>query len=843
MKKRRLWGSARAKTAVTGHSKASIGAAVLFALYGAPHPAGAQQQTAAQDQASAETTTLQEVVVTANRRQQTLEEVPYSVTAVSADQLAGTGVTDIASLTNQVPGLSLYNLGARETSAINPIIRGINITAAPFSYLNFRTLEQSPVGVYIGNSPIDGYFQLEDVQRVEVLRGPQGTLYGAGALGGALRIIPNSPELDKFTGSVEAGVGTVAHSDQPSWTTDGVVNIPLGDTFAFRASGKYDYLPGFIHAYGILERPGSAVSGIPTLADPGDVVNSPGVFTNKNDWNYEATFTGRGSFLWKPVSEFSAELAYTYSHLDGDGGPVANNQFPGGPYPIDPRITFPPGGNYTAFVPVDQPYRRATDLTSLDLSYDAGFATLSATTSYYTTNGSTELDQTYGLVGVNQSVPGFVEYYAGLPINPRYVNPSFFQDAAHTFTQEIRLVSNTAPDKLFDYVLGVFYEHQTTDGAWAFSNPGSPERSVAQGCTAPYFLGDTFPNCLVIANPEDVHFYQSDEQLFKDRSVFGEFTWHFLPHAQITVGGRHFQQDFTDTQAYLLYYAFLLLPAHAQSTSTSKNTGKIDVSYEYAKNQHVYALWSQGFRRGGANALPLSGLFAENPVLLTYKPDTANNYEVGLKGRFDNGLTYAFDVFDIEWDNPQVAGTLPTGNLAVWNASHARSSGFEVDFSSPLFVPGLTLLLGGSYAEAKFTENYFYAADSFGNVVGSAGQQLPGSPKISTVATLNYDRPLVPGYDLRLSLNDTYRSDIWLGTFPSAVLGETAPLHAPGMNLVNLSAVVKHAAWRTGVYVTNLADRRVVQAPPESPNRVGDLTDLATINQPRTIMLKVGYAF
>ena len=168
------------------------------------------------------------MIVTATRRQQTLEEVPYSVTAVSADQLANTGVTDIASLTSQVPGLSLYNLGARETSAVNPIIRGINVTAAPFSYLNFRTLEQSPVGVYIGNSPIDGYFQLQDVQRVEVLRGPQGTLYGAGALGGALRIIPNSPVLDKFSGSVEAGVGTVAHSGQASYSADGVFNVPLG---------------------------------------------------------------------------------------------------------------------------------------------------------------------------------------------------------------------------------------------------------------------------------------------------------------------------------------------------------------------------------------------------------------------------------------------------------------------------------------------------------------------------------------------------------------------------------------------------------------------------------------
>ncbi|HEX3848088.1 MAG TPA: TonB-dependent receptor, partial [Steroidobacteraceae bacterium] len=280
-----------------------------------------------------------------------------------------------------------------------------------------------------------------------------------------------------------------------------------------------------------------------------------------------------------------------------------------------------------------------------------------------------------------------------------------------------------------------------------------------------------------------------------------------------------------------------------ESTTTSKNTYKVDISYEYADHQHVYALWSQGFRRGGANALPTSGLFAENPILLTYKPDTANNYEVGIKGRFANDATYAFDVFDIEWNNPQVAGTLPTGNLAVWNATKARSNGFEFDVTSPLFVPGLNIVAGGSYADARFTQNYSYAADAFGNVTGSAGQQLPGSPKVSAAATLNYLRAVAPGYDLRLSLNDTYRSGMYLGTFPLAVLGQTAPQQAPSMSIANFSAAVTHADWRLGVYVTNLTDKRVIQAPPYEPNRVGHLTDDAIINEPRRIDLRLGYSF
>lgn len=181
--------------------RTAVGAAVFCAIYGLPHRAVAEQADTSSD-------SLQEITVTANRRVQTLEEVPYSISVISAEQLAQTGVTDIASLTNQVPGLSMYDFGARLAGATAPIIRGINATGEP---RGFRTFEQDPVGTYIGNSPIDGYFQLDDLKQVEVLRGPQGTLYGAGALGGALRLIPNSPELHTFSGDFEAGGG--------EWTT------------------------------------------------------------------------------------------------------------------------------------------------------------------------------------------------------------------------------------------------------------------------------------------------------------------------------------------------------------------------------------------------------------------------------------------------------------------------------------------------------------------------------------------------------------------------------------------------------------------------------------------------
>ena len=170
--------------------------------------------------------------------------------------------------------------------------------------------------------------------------------------------------------------------------------------------------------------------------------------------------------------------------------------------------------------------------------------------------------------------------------------------------------------------------------------------------------------------------------------------------------------------------------------------GKINPSYEYADHQYVYALWSQGFRRGGANSVPSTGPFKESPLLRDYQPDSTNNYEAGLKGRFANGLSYTFAVFDIYWDRPQISSSLPSGNLAVYNANKAQSKGFEFESSGPLFVPHLSYSVGYAYADAKLTSEFSLPANNglgTGTIVpgllsGSAGEQLPGSPKNSVSA-------------------------------------------------------------------------------------------------------------
>ncbi|HVN99244.1 MAG TPA: TonB-dependent receptor [Steroidobacteraceae bacterium] len=838
MKSNRTNGAAPAVTAGRAWSGGTVAAAVLAILHG-----NLPQARADVAESGAK---LEEIVVTATRRQQALEAVPYSISAISPEQLAASGATDVASLSAAVPGLSMYDYGARFAGATAPIIRGINATGSPAR--GFRTFEQDPVGTYIGNSPIDGYFQLDDLRRIEVLRGPQGTLYGAGALGGALRLIPNSPDLSGFSGELESSGSRTAHSGGTGYTVRGLVNAPLSDTVAFRASAKYAYEPGWIKVFGILKRSSDDLYGTPVPADPNDIIDSPPIYGTQSDWNDQKTFSGRASLLWKPSEVFNIELAFMSAHVTGNGGPQVNLDYKGGVSPIDPQQIYPAGGPYQELALVQEPFRRSTSLVSLDASYDAGFATLSSTTSYHETDGSLIQDSTFNYTGFAGGY--YLPYYAGVPTNPRFIYPFQFTDSAHDFSEELRLVSKTSADARFDYVLGLFYAKQTRHGAWLVTNPGSPERSVAQGCTNYYYYSTTpLPPsyCLLLSGPDDVTFQQIDTQTFEDKSVFGELSWHPSAHGQVTFGMRHFSQSFTDRQLYQDYTFNVLVPPIPWSSPASRTVGKVNPSYEFADHQYVYALWSEGFRRGGANSVPATGIFQESPLLRTYAPDQTNNYEIGIKGRFNSGHSYSIAVFDVRWDKPQISSSLPSGNLAVYNANKAESKGFEFESSGPLGLPSLSYSVSFAYADAKLTSDFSLPAnDGYGNIVpgllsGKSGQQLPGSPKTSVSLALLYDMKLAAGYELTLSANGVYRDKVALQVAPSLSL--TTVQYSSTYEVLNLSAALKQGPWLATLYATNALDRQAILGQPSQPNQLNDLTNDYLVSPPREIGLRLRYAF
>ena len=801
---------------------ALTGGLVMFAVHEAVAQTAAVQSTSPAN-------ALEEITVTATRRQSTVEEIPYNISAISGDALARTGTNDLAQLANQMPGFNFEDRGPRFAGSTVPIMRGLNASDTDRPGM---VVEQMPVGTYIGDSPTVGYLPLTDLERVEVLRGPQGTLYGAGSLGGAIRLIPNSPKLDEWSGSVEASGTDTAHSADTGYSESLLLNAPLGPIAALRISGRYEHQPGFIDQYGILVRQGNPITGVPVLANPSDVANSPGVYYNKLDANYADVSSGRVSFLLQPRDELRFELDYNGSYVQGVNGMQDNPTFAGGPAPWDPRITLPATGNYQVVSPTLAPYFRHTNLTNLDASYDAGFATMSSTTTYGDTSAVTGSDANALILGLPAT---YLPYYTGNPINPRYVATMNDSDSEHRFTEEVRLVSKSSEN--VDYVVGTFYEHDARQLIWDIYEPGTTAQTKASGGYA------------VTTGPDGQTFFEHAPQEFKEEALFGELTWHLTQRWQLTGGGRFFHQTLTQDQEFTSYI-INLTGGNSSSNSISDHIFKLNTSYEFVDHQHLYATFSQGFRRGGVNAFPLSGYYQESPAILNYKPDKADNYEVGVKGGFDNGLRYSADVFYINWKDPQIGISTPNTWPVAVNGKSAASKGVEFEVHTPLFTPTLNLTLGYSYTDAKLTQSFCLpVGDGTGNpngfipcgIQGLNGERLPGTTQNSGSATLSYTQPVAQAREIIYTLNADYRGSALnsLGT----IANNFTPVDLSGYTLVNASiseSLNRHL--RIGLVGSNLLDKRaVLGAPQRGVEFLGNLANVYSINRPREISIRLSY--
>ncbi|HKP79191.1 MAG TPA: TonB-dependent receptor, partial [Phenylobacterium sp.] len=568
--------------------------------------------------------TLSEIVVTATRRSEDVSKVPYNISVVGSDLIESRGLATFEDLTRQIPNLNLNAAGSRTVGAQRPVMRGLN---ASETNRQGAANEQAPVATYLGNVPAGDLFPIDDVERVEVLRGPQGTLYGAGALGGAIRIIPAEPELKRFTGSITGSVGSVSHSGDPDRSLAGVINVPLGETFAVRVSARRQHDAGFVDRHGVMVRQDGPLSA-PILATPGDVAGSSAVFKTVEDANWGRNTSVRASLKWEPIEALKVVAAYNFAQFKGDGGPDDNPHFTGGPDPLDPRITYPALGKYDVVLRNEEPYRRKSQMGSLDVSYDAGFATLSSTTSYTTTRGFNAPDITYLYLNLPSS---YQDYYVGNPRNPRFNGLSIYRDHKKVFTQEVRLVSSSGG--AFDYVIGGYYQRERSTDDLPLLFPGQADYADATGG---FFL--TSPN------GESVLLAGRDK--FSDKALFGELTWHVTPRWQVTGGARIFWQKFRRSLDINLYTFGLPQVAEANASSIKgKTIFKINTSFEFAPGQNAYATFSQGFRRGGPNTFATTGVIREDAAFLTYKSDTVDNYEAGVKGRLGHGIRYTAAVF------------------------------------------------------------------------------------------------------------------------------------------------------------------------------------------------------
>jgi len=759
-----------------------------------------------------------EIIVTATRRSESVSDIPYNISAVGSGDIVDSGVTDLVDLAHMVPGLVTPDLGARAGNTNGTLtIRGLNASSVN---AQDQSLSVPVVSTYVDETPLFANLKMTDIARVEVLRGPQGTLYGSGSLGGTVRLIHNEPDLTTTEFEVSTQGSHTANAANPSEALDVIGNLPLSETVAVRASAGYERLAGFTNALSVAEITANAQ---PVLADPGDPLHSGLVFTRQRDVDWSNTWYARTALLWKPGDDWKFTLTYQHQ-TDQSGGYSQTN----------------PLYRYDQTLYVDQPGTFSTDLGSIDVSKDVGFATVSSNSSYTSQSSTSE----YDLTGLFESV---AKYYGNYPRN---LSPIYITSSDKAFTEELRLVSqNSGP---WDWVTGAYFsdrrqtleQYETLEGFGSWSQlPGSglPAGCTVQSPACPYTtFGDVIQyvnggiNPSQLPNP-DLNFTFDRHVSFMDTAVFNETSYHLTDKWQATAGGRLFWQHYAQELEQDLPTSTGLLSA-ANAKGFRNEIFKLNTSYEIADHTLLYLTWSEGFRRGGVNALPIgSCFFCEVPALLTYKPDEARNTEIGIKGSLPAGASYTFTLYNINWANPQIeSNTLIGGFGFVTNGVSARSRGAEAELALPLTTT-TKLELGYSYTQAILTAGF--TAGAVPDLVGVSGDRLPNVSKQQVTVALDHSQPLAQDREFHARLDASYRSDFWtaLPQSPSAT-------DLPGFALLNARAGFGFGkAWRVDAFIKNITNQEAATSVSTVPGPEHDRAYF--VGRPRTFGAEFNYSF
>ncbi len=821
------------------HPNAVLAMAVALAL-GTAHPVHAADSGEA----------LEEIVVTANRREQNVLDVPYNISAVGGTALENAGAKNLSDIARLLPGVTIPDLGPRANSANSLIvIRGLNVNDPVNSaYLPWGSVPT--VSTYVDDVPLFVNLQLTDIQRIEVLRGPQGTLYGSGAVGGTLKILHNPVDLKGFSAEASTETSKTDHADGRSYGANGMLNVPLGDTLGIRFSAGYERMAGYINA---LNEVVFGPNQQPVLADPADPVGSGLTYQTALGINAARSFNVRAAILWKPTSWLDANFAYQRQDDHSDG---FSHQTVGSPYQLGTLLP-------------DEPDHRTVDLDSLTLSADVGFATVTSSSSFSVNKDANVYDESQFVTGYNDLNPIYYGSY------PRVTSPFFNTSRDTSFTQEFRLVSHEGGT--WDYTVGAFFQHQTDNvfqyetvpgfAAWS-ELPGSGAAIPDSVAGAPYstfgdfvqyYNGGTRPSAL---SPTDLNFTYHKISGFLDRALYGELTRHLTPDWQVTGGARVFWQNFAQSLYGTIPYGgpyFSTLPPPANLTDALGSTivsreqsfhnhlFKLNSSYTIAPSMHVYATFSEGFRHGGVNALPIGTcIFCEAASLVPYNSDSVKNYEVGLKGVAAGWLRYSAAVYRVNWSDVQIQVFGQAGDPVVVNGKQARSQGIELELGGQLGA-GWSFTVGYGFTDAKVTQDFTVSeivpisGEPFDIVSAKAGDRLPYVPRQTLTADLSYEHPIAAGIAVDAHLDPAYRSNVNTQIDPTVLGFRTLG----GFTTLNASVGLSFgSAWHVRFFGTNLSNvLGVTSAGSLYRGNDDPRYRVENIMRPRTLGIGVDYKF
>ncbi len=760
--------------------------------------------------APAKAETIEEVIVTATKRSQSVQEVPYNISALSGAEIENSGLINSGDILQQMPGIYVGDVGGRSNINPNVSIRGLNANN-PFDNNIFPNLTEAPVATYVGDTPLFVNMKLTDIDRIEVLRGPQGTLYGSGSVGGAIRFVMNKPDPEAFEGSISASASATKDSDDMNYNTDVVLNVPLGDASALRVVAGWEDMGGFVDMPKLWQLESATGAAVPV----GDYITS-GAATAPLEEDTDSSETNyiRGSLLWDLSENVTAMVAAYHQEDEFDGDSFRR---------ITNLASYSGPSNESEQERIAN-HQYETDMLNLEVTADLGFASLTSSTSWTENETDSEIRSSELYRSLDQDL----DLYFGFPRITAYSNV-FNQD--EIFTQEFRLVSQG--DSKVDWIVGAFYKQQDRDGGFDDKLSGYNDWLLAQG------FGEFTPVDPAY-NDTPAEFVREVD--FDDLAVFGELTYHVTDDWQLTAGARYFEQDFEQQVRIRFPYCSLFCAADEEdllgTTEESSEQDfddlifKFNTSYYLNSDHMAYFTFSQGFRHGGANALPLAGTFAVDPQLIPYEADEVDNWEVGLKGYLaSQQYSYTLSYFRSDWDNIQLDAFL--GLLLMpgaINGESARSQGVEFEIKGNV-SERLVASFAYSYTDAQLEDTVDLAG-----LPAFSGDSLPGVSEHSLSVFADYTLPLSGGSNVVFHIDASYRSDF------ETTFNASQPSYAEldGFELVNTSATWNVDQFSVVAFINNLTDEEGVTAVytayyPE--------TAFAFIKRPSTYGLTITYDF
>lgn len=739
---------------------------------------------------------LQEIVVTAEKRESTVQKTPISITAISGSDLQAQGVSDFLTVAQEVPGISFKTSGPGQTEYE---IRGLTSTGGESPtvgfYLDDAVLTPAAMAQN-GKTVIDP--SLFDLNRVEVLRGPQGTLYGAGSMGGTIKLVTNQPDSHAFAANVEViGSGT-ANGGGFNHAENLMVNIPLlPDVIALRVVGTDKYIDGWIDRKVLNPFPVE----VNNSKARGDVANAP-VMEDFRHSNWERLRSGRALLLVQPSDRLSITL-----------GAMRQDLKQGGPNTIDS-----PPLNEVHYQPFDvnEPFKDTFDLYTLTVKFNFDPFQLVSATAYWDRQQNQTQD-------ISEAMQYYIGGFFGPPASWPFSSTQTVTEAGNTwfglgagsiseddytrqFSEELRLASTG--DGPLQWLIGGYYS-----SFGATSHVYSFYPTATNGFDADF--GTT--------NLADNHRKVDIDQY----ALFGNVSYLLPGNIKAGVGARYYQYHSNSVTS--------VSGVSANGTSNplfglAQNSGvtpKVDLAYIPDDNTTIYATVSKGFRPGGPNSpIPVPPCTSAAPR--QFGPDSVWNYEVGEKLRFLNSrVSVNGDIYYEDWTNVQQQVAPACGFKFTANAGKAKVYGAELELAV-LLAPGLIIAQNMGYTNAKNSTTLPAA-----NIV--AGQRLLDVPQVTANTSINYKRPLDERMNLVARVTNSYVDSIQDLTFTRNSL--------PPYDLVGMRLGVETNQWSAFLFADNVTNKKALLSDTGALSANISILNRIATNQPRTIGADLSFKF